>query len=129
MQTVKSIIRDALDHYPSYSSLMRAKDRGQTAADLLTIWEKFVQFEAVNETEYSQDKLMPDLLDTMRAHGTPEFADKCRELGEKIAIAAADYVLSSHESEGEDAETDRYQDEREAEEERGWERDLNPEGR
>lgn len=127
MITAKSIIRDALDHYPSYSNLMRAGDRGQTAADLLTIWDKFVQFEAVNETEYADKSLMTDLLDTMRSHGTPEFAEKCRVLGERIAIAASDYVMSSHESDGEDAETDRYQDEREAEEERGWERDLYPE--
>lgn len=127
MITAKSIIRDALDHSVTYTRLMREGDRGQVAADLLSIWETFVQFEAVNETEYADKSLMADLIATMRTHGTPEFSDKCRELGEKIAIAAADYVLSSHETEGEDAEIDRDQDEREAEEERQWERDLYPE--
>jgi hypothetical protein len=129
MDNPRRIIRDAMDEagFSTYSRLMRDRQRGQVAAKVIATWLPSVQAEAVNETDYScQDHLLRDVMDAMASHGTPEFAAKCALIGERVTMAAIDYVLSCHEGDGEDIEQQILADEREnAElERRTWNQDL-----
>lgn len=128
-ETPRRILSDAMHEagFRTYARLMRDKQRGQVASRVIATWLPSIQSEAVNETDYScNDELLRDVIDAMASHGEPGFADKCKAIGEKITMAAIDYVLSCHEGDGEDIEAEIIAEEREnAELERStWNRDF-----
>lgn len=103
-------ITGVLDEYcgASYEQIMDDGSRGTAAGRLLELWEKSVQFEAVNETDYSNERLLGDLVAAMKLHGEPGFDTACAEFGRRMVMAAIDYVITAHEAEIEDLEARHY---------------------
>lgn len=105
-----SAIIDVLDEYcgASYEQIMDDPTRGGAAGRMLELWEKFVQFEAVNETDYANEKLIGDLIAAMKLHGEPGFDTACAEFGRRMVMSAINYVISAHEAEIDDLEERHY---------------------
>lgn len=125
---VREIIREAMDEagYRTYSRLLRDAEVGRVAAKLLATWSERAQLEPMTETSYVNSReFVDDVAVAMERHGEQNFKAICALIGEKLVHAAMQYILSTHEPDGEDVEQEIYFDElrNEEMERRMWRRD------
>lgn len=116
-----SILRAATADQP-FHALLEDSTRGEVAADLYATWDELNRAEPFTESRYAVTGIYADLAAAMKAHGTPGFDAACLELGRRLAVSAADYILACHESQAEAIEAQRAEERRRPDPDEAFER-------
>lgn len=117
MKTPREILKDAMwdAGYDCYEDLLDDPERGQVAAEALALWDRCCNGEPLFEGDYlNSDSVVQDLVEAMRTHGTADWDAACSKFGQRIVMAAINYVLDAHYSEGCDIESEVRADRDEA---------------